>query len=97
MFVLKVVELLLLNYKFEIYPSEKQKETLEKWLSICRHQYNSALLDKQSHYKKYNKSLSRYQLQKQLTQDKKIFPILKEIRSEERRVGKNVEQGGRRE
>jgi len=82
MFVLKVVELLLLNYKFEIYPSEKQKETLEKWLSICRHQYNSALLDKQSHYKKYNKSLSRYQLQKQLTQDKKIFPILKEIPSQ---------------
>jgi len=74
--------LLLLNYKFEIYPSEEQKETLEKWLSICRHQYNSALLDKQNHYKKYNKGLSRYQLQKQLTQDKKVFPILKKIPSQ---------------
>jgi putative transposase len=59
-----------------MYPSKEQKETFEKWLSICRHQYNSALLDK------HNKGLSRYQLQKQLTQDKKAFPILKEIPSQ---------------
>ncbi|EOO24661.1 hypothetical protein IIU_06655 [Bacillus cereus VD133] len=40
-----------LNYRFEIYPTGEQQHTLERWISICRQQYNSALLDKQRYYK----------------------------------------------
>ncbi|MED1568479.1 helix-turn-helix domain-containing protein [Bacillus paramycoides] len=40
-----------LNSRFEIHPTEEQQLTLERWISICRQQYNSALLDKQRYYK----------------------------------------------
>ncbi|MCW9133565.1 helix-turn-helix domain-containing protein [Bacillus paramycoides] len=40
-----------LNSRFEIHPTEEQQHTLERWISICRKQYNSALLDKQRYYK----------------------------------------------
>ncbi|MGE7852963.1 helix-turn-helix domain-containing protein [Bacillus paramycoides] len=40
-----------LNSRFEIHPTEEQQHhTLERWTSICRQQYNSALLDKQRYY-----------------------------------------------
>ncbi|WP_078548296.1 helix-turn-helix domain-containing protein [Litchfieldia alkalitelluris] len=42
---------MLLNYKYEIFPTEEQAKTLDKWISICRMHYNSALLDKQRLYK----------------------------------------------
>ncbi|MED2737335.1 transposase [Bacillus toyonensis] len=73
---------MLLNYKFEIYPTEEQQHTLERWINICRQQYNSALLDKQRYYKKNKKDLTRSELQKQQTLDKKIYSFLKEVPSQ---------------
>ncbi|WP_164668859.1 RNA-guided endonuclease InsQ/TnpB family protein [Virgibacillus doumboii] len=73
---------MILNYKYEIYPTERQIQLLDSWISICRQQYNSALFDKQHYYKKHKKGLSRYNLQKQQTKDKKKFAILKSIPSQ---------------
>ncbi|MGM0873815.1 MAG: helix-turn-helix domain-containing protein [Bacillota bacterium] len=36
---------IILNYKFEIYPSEEKSEILKKWINICRQTYSSVLLD----------------------------------------------------
>ncbi|WP_177206962.1 helix-turn-helix domain-containing protein, partial [Bacillus sp. 491mf] len=42
---------MLLNQKYEIFPTEAQKEVLDRWLQYCRQTYNSALLDKERKYK----------------------------------------------
>ncbi|WP_164670333.1 RNA-guided endonuclease InsQ/TnpB family protein [Virgibacillus doumboii] len=73
---------MILNYKYEIYPTEKQVELLDSWISICRQQYNAALLDKQRYYKKHKKGLSRYNLQKQQVKDKKKLAVLKNVPSQ---------------
>ncbi|WP_242274345.1 helix-turn-helix domain-containing protein [Bacillus cereus group sp. BfR-BA-01310] len=71
-----------LNSRFEIHPTEEQQHTLERWISICRQQYNSALLDKQRYYKQNKKDLTRYELQDQQKLDKKIYHFLKEVPSQ---------------
>ncbi|QKY68450.1 RNA-guided endonuclease TnpB family protein [Lentibacillus sp. CBA3610] len=71
-----------MNYKYEMYPNEEQTQTLDSWLSICRQQYNSALLDKQRFYQKNQTGLSRTQLQKQQKADKQKIPFLKTIPSQ---------------
>ncbi|MED2737047.1 transposase [Bacillus toyonensis] len=73
---------MLLNYKFEIYPTEEQQHTLERWINICRQQYNSALLDKQRYYKQNKQDFTRSELQKKQTLDKKIYNFLKEVPSQ---------------
>jgi putative transposase len=73
---------MILNYKYEIFPNEEQSNRLHQWVNICRHQYNSALLDKQNYYQEHKKSISRFQLQKQLVKDKQNYPYLKEVPSQ---------------
>jgi len=73
---------MLTNYKYEMYPTKEQSDKLNYWIDICRQQYNSALLDKQRHYKEHGKGLSRYSLQKIQTSDKKKHSFLKEIPSQ---------------
>lgn len=51
---------MLLNLKYEIFPTEEQKETLDRWLQYCRQTYNSALLDKQRMYKQNKQPYSRF-------------------------------------
>ena len=57
---------LLLNQKYEIFPTEEQKEIVERWLQYCRQLYNSALLDKQQKYKKNKEDYNRFDMQRQL-------------------------------
>jgi putative transposase len=73
---------MLLNYKFEIYPTEEQKTILGQWISICRMQYNSALLDKQRIYQQEKRTYTRKEMQNQQTADKKVTPLLKEVPSQ---------------
>jgi putative transposase len=77
-----VVITMLLNQKYEIYPNEKQKEMLDRWLQDCRQTYNSALLDKQRKYNRSNESYTRYDMQTQLKLDKKKYSFLKEVPSQ---------------
>ena len=72
----------LLNQKYEMFPTEEQKETLDRWLQYCRQTYNSALLDKERKYKRNKENYSRYDMQRQLTLDKKKYPFLKEVPSQ---------------
>ncbi|MGG0239423.1 RNA-guided endonuclease InsQ/TnpB family protein [Bacillus rhizoplanae] len=73
---------MLLSQKYEIFPTQKQEEILERWLQYCRQTYNSALLDKQRKYKENKQSYTRSDMQKQQTIDKKIYPFLKEVPSQ---------------
>lgn len=73
---------MLLNFKFEIFPIEEQKNILERWISICRMQYNSALLDKQRIYEKEKRNYKRTDMQKQQTLDKKVTSLLREVPSQ---------------
>jgi putative transposase len=73
---------MLLNYKFEIYPTIEQQEKLNLWISFCRQQYNSALLDKSNAYENKTINFNRKMMQSQLTLDKKVFSFLKEMPSQ---------------
>ncbi|WP_408011782.1 RNA-guided endonuclease InsQ/TnpB family protein [Pseudalkalibacillus sp. A8] len=73
---------MLLNQKYKVYPTEEQKEILERWLQYCRQTYNSALLDKDRKYKQNKENYSRYDMQNQQTLDKKKYPFLKEVPSQ---------------
>ena len=73
---------MLLSQKYEIFPTEEQKEILERWLQYCRQTYNSALLDKQRKYKENKQSYTRFDMQKQQTIDKKRYPFLQEVPSQ---------------
>ncbi|GIN72962.1 hypothetical protein J14TS2_34370 [Bacillus sp. J14TS2] len=68
---------MLVNYQYEIYPNEEQREKLDTWLHYCRHLYNSALIDKHRMYQEDKTNYSRYDMQKQLVVDKKKIPFLK--------------------
>lgn len=73
---------MLLNQKYGIFPTEEQKELLNRWLQYCRQTYNSALLDKERKYKQHKEQYTRYDMQKQQTFDKKNYPFLKEVPSQ---------------
>ncbi|MEH6852355.1 helix-turn-helix domain-containing protein, partial [Bacillus pseudomycoides] len=67
---------MLLNQKYEIFPTEIQKEVLGRWLQYCRQTYNSALLDKERKYKQNKENYNRYDMQRQLILDKQTYPFL---------------------
>ncbi len=73
---------MLLNLKYEIFPTEEQKDTLNRWLQYCRQTYNSALLDKQRKYRSSKQSYTREDMQRQLTIDKKKYYFLKDMPSQ---------------
>lgn len=73
---------MILNYSYAVFPTEEQLECLESTLYICRHTYNSALLDKQNYYKRNKKNYTRAKLQKQLIVDKKKHALLKSVHSQ---------------
>ena len=70
---------MLLNQKYEIFPTEDQKETLDCWLQYCRQTYNAALLDKQRKYKQSKTSYNRFDMQRQLIIDKEKYHFLKAL------------------
>lgn len=70
------------NIRYEIYPTKAQVEVLLSWISICRQQYNSALLDHQNHYRLHQKGLSRTKQQKQLVKDKEQYHFLNNVPSQ---------------
>lgn len=71
-------------YKYEICPTQEQHVLLAKHFGANRFIYNWALDKKQKHYEQYKKSLSCYELMKELTQLKKEpnFDWLKEINAQ---------------
>ncbi len=68
--------------KFRIYPTESQKELLAKSFGSARFLYNWGLDLKTKTYQSEKKSVTRFQLDKQLTELKKEHVWLKEIPSQ---------------
>ncbi|OKL38052.1 RNA-guided endonuclease InsQ/TnpB family protein [Domibacillus mangrovi] len=73
---------MLLNHKYEIFPTKEQKDMLDRWLHYCRQLYNSALLDKQRKYKQKKENYDMYDMRKQLKMDQETYPFLKGVPSQ---------------
>jgi len=70
-------------YKYRIYPNKEQQKLMEKHFGSVRHVYNWGLEQKNKHYKKTKKNLSRFELQDQLVASKKRDkPWLTEVNSQ---------------
>lgn len=69
-------------YKYRIYPDEQQKELLEKHFGCARFIYNFALETKSTSYLGSKKSLSFFELNKQLTDLKKDCSFLRDVHSQ---------------
>ena len=60
-------EFVLRTYRYPLRPAPEQDRILRSWLRACRSLYNGALEERISYYKKFRKSISRYDQQKSLT------------------------------
>jgi putative transposase len=70
------------SFKYRIYPTNQQIELLEKHFGSCRFVYNLALETKITAYQSVGKSLSAFELIKQITDLKKDCEWLKEVDSQ---------------
>ena len=60
-------------YKYRLYPTEAQKVLLERHFGACRLVYNISLQVKRESYEQYGKSISGYDLQRQLLELKREY------------------------
>ena len=65
--------------KYRLYPNREQEALFLRYFSACRYVYNIALEVKIYAYRAYGKSLSEYDLTKQLTDAKKEHTWLKDF------------------
>ena len=70
------------TYKYRLYPNKKTKRELNKTLNSCRETYNYILNIKNSKYEKDKTHLSKYDVDKIITQYKKEKEELKLIHSQ---------------
>lgn len=71
-------------YKYRLYPNKQQQELLSKHFGCCRFVYNYALAKKIEFYTKEKKTLSRFEIQKDLVSMKHTEETewLKEVNSQ---------------
>lgn len=71
-------------YKYRLYPNKQQQELLAKHFGCCRYIYNYALAKKIKYYTKEKKTLSRFEIQKDLVSMKKSIETewLREVNSQ---------------
>jgi putative transposase len=70
------------TYQFRIYPTGKQKQTLEKWLGWCCEVYNAALDERRCAYRMAGVSLSYEHQCAELPACKEVRPELDEVPSQ---------------
>lgn len=70
------------GYKYRLYPTDLQKQLLDKHMNACRFVYNIALETKNAVYLACKKSLSPFELMRQLTDLKRECIWLKEVDSQ---------------
>src|SRR5579872_2887959 len=70
------------SFKFRIYPTRKQTETLQWTLDRTRELYNAALQERRDAYKMAGTSINYYDQANQLPEIKKIREDYKEIHSQ---------------
>lgn len=69
-------------YKYRLKPTEAQKILLEKHIGSCRFIYNWALDQKIKAYQQTEKSISQFELNKQLPLLKQTYPWLREVNAQ---------------
>lgn len=69
------------SYRFRLYPNYVQQVQISKTFGCCRFVYNRLLDERQTAYREYAKSLSRFQQDKELPSMKKELPWLAEVDS----------------
>jgi putative transposase len=69
-------------YKFRLNPTADQKILIGKHIGSCRYVFNWALAQKIKTYEETAKSVSQFELNKQLTQLKKEQLFLKEVNAQ---------------
>ena len=91
--------MVLVGYKFRIYPTEDQKVFFEKHFGCCRFIYNYLLNLREELYKKFKKNISGFEAKKQIAVLKKSedFKWLKEVNSQSLQESSlDLEKGYRR-
>lgn len=73
---------MLRSYRYRIYPNKKQSDLINKHIGCCRFIYNLALETKNNAYVTHKKSLSCFELMRQLTDLKKEHEWLREVCSQ---------------
>ena len=69
------------SYKFRLYPTNAQRNQIDRNFGCCRYVYNHFLAQKQEQYKETGKAPTRFQQDKALTTMKQEMPWLKEADS----------------
>ena len=70
------------TYKFRLYPTKKQWEKLDWTVEVCRHLYNSCLIDRKNFYQRNGIGLSRVSQQEILRRDKDRVEFLHDVYSQ---------------
>ena len=74
--------MLVIAYKYRIYPTKKQVAVIERQLGICRLLYNAALEHRITAYKSMEKHISYQDQQDELPSLKAAFPEFKDVHSQ---------------
>src|SRR2546426_4013770 len=69
-------------YKFRLYPTKKQAQSLTWTLGRCRELYNAALQERRDAYRMVDKSITYYDQANQLPEIKEIREEYKDIHSQ---------------
>jgi len=70
------------TYKYRLYPTNKQEEILEKYLSLCRWLYNYFLEERKAFYEKIKTKITCYDQIKEIPKLKKERLELKQVYSQ---------------
>lgn len=70
---------MLISYKYRLYPTKEQKQTIQFTLERCRLLYNRLLEERILAYRNEEKTLSYFDQTKAITERKKYIPALKEV------------------
>jgi len=73
---------MLKGYKYRIFPTETQKDQLQRYFGVNRLVFNLGLETKTTAYASNKKSISKYDLINQLPELKKEFDYIKECPSQ---------------
>ena len=70
------------TYKYKLKLNKTQSQRLGRWLGVTRLIYNIALNIKIEAYRKLGKTVTRFDLQKELPEIKKDFPWVKDVNAQ---------------
>src|SRR5437660_10444969 len=67
------------TFKYRLYPSRRQRETLSAQVELCRELYNAALQERIASYKTTGKGVTWLEQQAQLPAIKEVRPEFKSV------------------